>query len=206
MLSRLVARLRPKRVATVDQLTDFLDRQAAQIAQRSIIGYVHVKTRLPLHELTKEKPFADAFEVARWEAYAAILSDLVLILAGVLSPAAGGRSAVLRERLVQLYRDVLLCHPVPAHRIAGWDEAVNAFAARLATAPLAPAESIASIAEYSAERLYDTLPIHKRLRAPDKPAIVANVQFLIVGLAHEFERFDAKALAAGLLSSPDTAA
>jgi hypothetical protein len=207
MLSRLVARLRPRRVATFGQLVEFLDRQSAQIAQRSIVGYVHVKTRLPLHELTKERPFADAFEVARWEAYAAILSDLVLVLYSFLLPAASGRSEALRAPLLHLYRHVLSRHPLPAHRQPdGWEDAIKALDGRLAMAALALPESVAKIAEHSAQRLYETLPIHKSLRQPDKPAIVANVQFLIVGLAHEFQRFDADSLATELLSSPDAAA
>jgi hypothetical protein len=206
MLSRLVARLRSKRVATLGALADFLDRESAQIAQRSIIGYVHVKTRLPLHELTKERPFAEAFEVARWEAYAAILADLMLVLHGVLSPAAAGGAAALREPLLRLYRDLLARHPLPAHRATGWDDAVIALDGRLTSAALAPPESIAKIAEHSAKRVYDTLPIHKSLRQPDKPAIVANVQFLIVGLAHRFKRFDAASLADELSSLRGAAA
>jgi hypothetical protein len=206
MLSRLVDRLRPRRIASREELIRFLDRESAQIAQRSIVGYVHVKTRLPLHEMTKEKPFAEAFEVARWEAYAAILADLVIVLHGVLTSASAARAESLREPLLVLYRDVLSLHPVPAHRAAGWDDAVDGLNARLAATALAPAESMAKIAEHSAERLYQTLPIHKRLRHPDKPAIVANVQFLIVGLAHRFRRFDTDALTAELLSARGAAA
>ena len=51
------------------------------------------------------------------------------------------------------------------------------------------------------------LPIHETLRDPDKPAIVASVQFQMVGLAHQFEsRFRPAALAADLLSVREAAA
>jgi hypothetical protein len=206
MFSRLAALWRPKPVAGVEALAEFLDRQSAQISQRSIIGYVHVKTRLPLHELNKEKPFATAFEVSRWEAYAAILADLVVYLHGALLPAAAGREPLLRDSLRQLYRDVLDRHPLPAHRPEGWNDAVDALDGRLAQAALANPRTMAEIAGDSAERLYATLPIHERLREPDKPAIIANVQFLMVGLAHEFGRFDAQRLVSQLLSARGAAA
>jgi hypothetical protein len=206
MLRRLLARWGGRRIVGVDQLTAFLDRQSAQISHRSIVGYVHVKTRLPLHELMKERPFAEAFEVARWEAYAAILSDLVVFLHDILRPAAEDRESLLIESLQQLYRQILERHPVPGHRSAGWTDAIDEFSLRLAQASLAPPRGIARIAEHSAERLYATLPIHERLRAPDKPAIVANVQFLMVGLAHEFRRLDAGALVAELVSGRGAAA
>jgi hypothetical protein len=206
MLSRLAARWGRRRIAGVDELTAFLDRQSAQISHRSIVGYVHVKTRLPLHELMKERQFAEAFEVSRWEAYAAVLSDLLVFLHDVLRSAAAGRESSLTEPLRQLYREILERHPVPAHRSAGWADAVEEHSVRLAQAALAPPRGIAKIAEHSAQRLYATLPIHERLRGPDKPAIVANVQFLMVGLAHEFRRFDAEALVGELLSGRGAAA
>jgi hypothetical protein len=206
MLRRLVARWASRRIAGVEALTVFLDRQAAQISHRSIVGYVHVKTRLPLHEVMKERPFAEAFEVSRWEAYAAVLADLLVFLQEVLRPAAAGRESLLVESLNHLYRQILLRHPVPAHRAAGWADAIEELSARLAQGAFVAPRGIAKLSEHSAERLYATLPIHERLRAPDKPAIVANVQFLMVGLAHEFRRFDAEALVIDLLSTRGAAA
>jgi hypothetical protein len=188
VLKAMFGRWRKPPIASVADLATFLDRQSAQITQRSIIGYCHVKTNLPFTELNRERQFADAFEIARWEGYAAVLSDLVVISESVLRPAAGGRLEDLAARLVLLYAEVLGRHPVPSHRPDGWEDTITALRRRLARSQLGPPRPIAQVAEISAERLYATLPIHERLRAPDKPAIVANVQFLLVGLAHEFEK------------------
>lgn len=207
MLKALMRRWRgAASVATPAALIEFLDRRAALVAQKSIIGYCHVKTRLPLSELTIEKQFADAFEIARWEGYAAVLADLVVMTEGYLRPFAGPRSRDLVDPLAGIYEQTLAIHPRPGHRPEGWAADVERLRLRLQTAQAGPVRGPMEVALTSAERLYETLPIHATLREPDKPAIIANVQFLIVGLAHEFRKqLDCVALVAELLPARDTA-
>ena len=200
MLRALLRRQRHRPVDSAQALGRFLDRNASLIAQKSVIGYCQVKSMLAVNELLREKQFADAFEISRWEGYAAILADLVVVAEGYLRPASEGRDAALAEPLVRVCAEILASHPKPIHRPEGWVDVVDALRARLLRSQLAPPATIAQIAQTSAERLYATLPIHESLRAPDKPAIMANVQFMMVGLAHEFEsQIDTAALAADLV-------
>jgi hypothetical protein len=201
MLTGLLRRWRAPAIDSVDTLKAFLDRRASLVAQKSIIGYCQVKTRLPLHELTIEKQFADAFEIARWEAFVAVLSDLVVVTEGALRHAASSRAEDLPGALARVFGEILRAHPVPGHRPQGWADLVEELRLRLARAQLAAPATIRAISANSAERLYAALPIHESLREADKPAIVANVEFLMVGLAHEFEsQFDTAALALDLLA------
>jgi hypothetical protein len=200
MLRTLLRRQRHRPVDSAQALGRFLDRKASLIAQKSVIGYCQVKSMLPVNELLREKRFVDAFEISRWEGYAAILADLVVVAEGRLRPATQGRDAALVEPLLRVFAETLASHPVPVHRPQGWADAADALRARLLQVQLAPPATIAQIAQTSAERLYATLPIHESLREPDKPAIMANVQFMMVGLAHEFEsQLDVAALAAELI-------
>ncbi len=193
---------RNRPVATSRELSIFLEERAARVAQQSVIGYCHVKTQLPLVELMRDRPFVDAYEASRWEAFAAVLADLVVFAEGLLREAAGERAARLVDPLTTLFADILARHPVPAHRAEGWSDAIEGLRVRLARAQLAQPLSFAAVAETSAERLFATLPIHERLREPDKPAIVANVKFLMVGLRHQFDRrLDPLALVDALLSA-----
>jgi hypothetical protein len=194
MFAQLLHRWRPARINSVIQFTNFLDRNAWLVAQKSVIGYCTVKTMLPIHELIKDKPFADAYDISIREAYAAALADLMEIGFGYLN--AARPQGKFDHRLVETYRDFLERQSLPASRSAeGWGPEIAAFRDRLATAATNPRRSIRDIAGGSAARIAATLPIHERLRQPDVPAIKANVEFLMVGIAHEFERIDYAAIA-----------
>ena len=209
MIDGLLRRWRTPQVNTAAGLAAFLDQNASLIAQKTVIGYCHVKTNMPLGELLQDKPFFDAFEVARWEAFAVVLADLVMVAETYLRPLAGGRLPALADRLAGLYREILAGHPLPAQRPDGWGAEVESVRARLAAAQETLPQSIGEIAEISARRLYDALPIHERLREPDQPAVEASVRFMMVGLAHKFNgSLDLPAIAADLLAQsavPETA-
>jgi hypothetical protein len=200
MIGRLFQRRNKAKVDTVAALAEFLEQRAALISQKSVVGYCNVKTMLPLFELMKDKPFADAFEVSRWEAFGAALADLVVVADQYLRPASGTHA--IGDALAALYSRVLSRHPVPAHRGDGWTAEINILRRRLADARLAAPQPVGEIAKVSAQRIFETMPIHERLREPDGPAIKANVQFLMVGMAHEFEsRLDGPAIVADMRQS-----
>jgi len=205
MLKNLLRRWRRPTIATAEALGAFLDQNASLIAQKTIIGYCTVKTMLPLPELTREKAFSEALEISRWEAYTAALSDLFLVAEGRLRSAARGREYDLAARLADLHATVLTNHPAPAHRPDGWQGDLAALKQRLTTAQLAPPRGMSDISLTCAEHIFSTLPIHERLREPDKPAVVANVQFLMVGMAHRFDaEIDSAAVVADLLGPTRT--
>jgi hypothetical protein len=202
MLKQLLQRWRRPAIVSAEALGVFLDQNAALIAQKTIYGYCAVKTMLPLPELTREKQFSDALEISRWEAYAAALSDMIMVAEGRLREAAAGRPYDLAERLTGLFETILNRHPAPAHKAGGWAADTAAMRQRLTTAQLAPPMAMADIVLTCAERIYATLPIHERLREPDKPAIVANVQFMMVGMAHRFDtEIDSAAIVADLMGA-----
>ncbi len=203
MLKNLFQRWRRPAIATGEALGTFLDQNASLIAQKTIIGYCNVKTMLPLPELTKEQRFVDALEISRWEAYAAALADLFVVAEGRLRDTVVGREYDLVARLADLHETVLSRYPVPAHRPEGWTSEGAGLRQRLTTAQLAPPLAMVDVALICAERIFSTLPIHERLREPDKPAVVANVQFMMVGMAHRFDtEIDSAAVTADLLGTP----
>lgn len=188
MFKGLLGSKRVKTVASAASLAAFLDRNASLVSQKTVIGYCLVKTSLPIHELTKEKAFADAYDVAIWEGYAAVLADLVMVAEAHLRPLAGNHSDEIARGLIRLHRDILAGRPAPASRPHGWTADTEALRDRLREHQGVAPKPIREIAETAGERIFAALPIHERLRKPDKPAAVAGVQFLMVGLAHEFEQ------------------
>lgn len=191
----LLGRRRPK-IATMPDLAAFLERNAWLVAQKSVIGYCQVKALMPVHEMMKDKPFADAYEVAIWAAYPAVLADLVVVAESYLR----GAGQAGATALAAIYEAQLASHPAPRHLPDGWGEAGASVRRRLRDLAARPPQSIREISATASDAIYASLPIHPRLREPDRPAIEAGVQFLMVGLAHEFERIDWAAIAAEITS------
>ncbi len=200
MLIDLLHRLRFRRISSGPDFIAFLERNAWLVAQKTVIGYCAVKTNLPVQELAKDKPFEEAYDASIRHAYAATLADLLEIAAAYLRPYVRGRENELATRFAQIYESLLTAQTAPTRAPdAGWSAEISAFRARIHLAARQPAKSIRDISLVSAERIVATLPIHERLSASDAPAIIASVQFVMVGRAHEFERIDLASVAADLL-------
>lgn len=198
-MQQLFARWRRKSSFSVTDFTEFLERNAWLVTQKSIIGYCHVKTKLPVHELMWDKPFEDAYEISIRHAHAAALADLIVISHGYLKSAGFGDEMSDVEILVAIFRELQAAQTPPPHgEPMTWEDEADTLRRRLIDAADKPSRSIREIASTCAERIFETLPFHPRHRDPDKPAVVAGVEFLMVGLAHEFERIDFNTVAAGL--------
>lgn len=200
ILRRWFAERRPEPVATPEGLRAYLHAEAALVAQKCLVGYCHVKTRLPLTELMRDADFRTAYETSRWEGFAAVLEDLVAIVEAHLRTAVGDRGVALADSLADLYRDMLAEQPRPGAPEAGWQEVADEGRKRLHRLLLTPPKTVADIAWTSATRLYEALPIHQDLRRPDKDAVVASVRFMLVSRCGRLERrLDRGALVRALL-------
>lgn len=186
---RLGARLQLAPIATVDALTTFLDQRAALIAQKCAIDYCRGKTGLASYALFTEKPFLDALEICRWETFATVLGDLLIITEGYLRPhIAVEQRPRLCGALSGLYAAVLAPLPVPVHRAHGWSDAIESCILRLNAASLAKPQQALDVADHSAKRLFDTLPIHVSMRALDEEVVYGAVRFRMVAVSQEMRR------------------
>jgi hypothetical protein len=198
MLRRWFAGPRTRPIATPEALQGFFASEAALVAQKCMIGYCHVKTRLPLSELMRDEAFRLAFERARWQGFAAVLGDLAAVIEGHLRPAAGERHAALADRLADCCAAVLAEQPPTT---VGAADTVAEIRRRLHRGQLAEPQSVADIAWTSAAGVFDALPIHDRLRRPDKDAVMAGVRFMMVSRCGRLERrLDREGLVRALLA------
>ena len=184
--TQLTARLRPARIDTAAALRRFIEERAALIAQKCAIDYVRGKTGLASHALFTEKPFLEALDVCRWETFAVVLGDLLILAGAHLRPHAGGSEARLPDALHGIYRAVLEAQPVPRHRAEGWSDLPAAFAERLRQVAWPP--RTLDLADHSAKRLFDTLPIHISMRKLDEEVVYGAVRFRMVAVSQEMER------------------
>jgi hypothetical protein len=184
---RLKARLQPSPIASRDALRNFLEARAALIAQKCAIDYCRGKTGLASYALFTEKPFLEALDVCRWETFVAVLGDLLLIVEGRLRPhVAAEQHPALRQALIDLYMAALACLPAAAHRAHGWDDAVASLRDRLGT--VGEPQQALDVADHSAKRLFDTLPIHISMRALDEEVVYGAVRFRMIAVSQEMQR------------------
>lgn len=186
---RLKARLRPAPIDTVDALRTFLEERAALIAQKCAIDYCRGKTGLASYALFTEKPFLEALDRCRWDTFAAVLGDLIIVAEGKLrSHAAPEQHARLREALAGLYPVILASLPLPVHRPEGWGEAMASFTPRFREASLGEPRQALDVADHSARCLFDTLPIHLNMRELDEEVVYGAVRFRMIAVSQEMQR------------------
>src|SRR5512134_1936783 len=185
---RLTARLRPGPIATVEALRTFLSERAALIAQKCAIDYCRGKTGLASYALFTEKPFLEALDRCRWDTFAAVLGDLIIVAEGKLRPhVAPSQHSRLCEALARLYPEILATLPAPAHRADGWAEANASFAPRFNDATRGAPRQALDVADHSAKRLFDTLPIHLNMRELDEEVVYGAVRFRMIAVSQEMQ-------------------
>ena len=186
---RLEARLRPAPIATTETLKTFLEERAALIAQKCAIDYCRGKTGLASYALFTEKPFLEALDVCRWETFVAVLGDLLIVAEGHLRPhVLAAQHPRLCEALFALYSAVLAALPPPAHRAHGWSDATESFTPRLKAASRGKPQQALDVADHSAKRLFDTLPIHISMRKLDEEPVYGSVRFRMIAVSQEMQR------------------
>jgi hypothetical protein len=186
---RLRERLQPEPIAAADALKDFVRERASLIAQKCAIDYCRGKTGLASYALFTEKPFLEALEVCRWETFVTVLGDLLIIVEGHLrAHVAAEQLDRFHAGLIGLYSAALAPLPAPTHRQEGWGDAIAAFNLRLKTVTLGESKSALDVADHTAKRLFDTLPIHITMRKLDEEVVYGAVRFRMVAVSQEMQR------------------
>jgi hypothetical protein len=184
-------------------LADFIDTRAAFIVQKGIYEYSRARAGHYAKVLFSEAGFAASVERSRWSAFPIGLMMVGEMAEGVLRPLAGDRRRAEVDELTKLVLTVFDRYPVP--------EAIGAEAWRAMRDDLerhmdligghAP-KRVIYIPEPLAQKYFDLMPIHEKLRGRD---FLTTVNYLRVNLCHMHEelenRLNGPAVIAELLSS-----
>jgi len=202
---RVIDYWRPPRIDSVAALQHFIDRNAAYLAQKTVIDYCHARIGTNSVKLFKEDVFIEALMVCRWESYAAALSDLLAMAHLALrrrtdAPVDWGAVAA---GLDDIYEGALTAHAIPAHRPQGWEEAITSHRRRTADLALAPPDRPDKLLSNTARRMYATLPVHESLRTgQDREFIHGGVRLIGMSIWEAMlRRFVASDLARQLVVS-----
>lgn len=160
MLSFFKAFLPAPKVRSLVALQQLLDREAAHLAQKSVIDFARNELGSLSAQAFDDQRFLDKLAVCRWEGFAATLADMILLTHAQLLES-GVAKQVLDARLGDLYAAILAGHPRPDHRTQGWDAEIAALRKRLADQPAGPANPQAYAAATGA-MVFNTLPFPPR--------------------------------------------
>jgi hypothetical protein len=160
MLSFLKALLPAQKVRSLVALQQLLDREAAHLAQKSVIDFARNELGSLSAQAFDDQRFLDKLAVCRWEGFAATLADMVMLAHAQLLESGVSRQA-LDARLGDLYAAILTGHPRPDHRTQGWNAEIAALRKRLADRPAGPADPQAYAAATGA-MVFNTLPFPPR--------------------------------------------
>lgn len=160
MLSFLKPFLPKPKVRSLAALQQFLEGEAAYLAQRSVVEFVRNELGSLSAQAFADPRFQIKMTVSRWDGFAAILADMIGLTHAHLL-AAGAPRATLDTFLGGLYATILAGHPPPDHRPQGWDPEIAALQTRLVTRPVGPVNPQAD-ATATGSMVFDTLPFIPR--------------------------------------------
>ncbi len=186
MLSFIKAFLPKPRIRSVAALQQFLDGEAAYLAQRSVVDFVRNELGSLSAQAFDDPRFQAKLTVSRWDGFAAILADMVGLAHAHLL-AAGVPRATLDARLGDLYAAILAGHPAPDHRPQGWSTEVAALQTRLATRPIGPVNPQAD-ATATGSMVFDPLPFVPRDPAESRTVLSNAFAFGLIAFNDRLRR------------------
>jgi hypothetical protein len=182
---------RRQTIVGVEALEDFLDRQAAFMAQKGIYEYSRARSGLLSSKLFAEPAFLSAIETARWRGYALCLQNVTLMAEHAIRPHAGAAAVPMREGLLIAVARICGRYPVPSGLAPTfWGDVVERITRRVRQAGLAAPHAIKDLPLETTGEYFASLPIHADLRTVDYELVTNNLR---VNLCRAYEDFVAGA-------------
>jgi hypothetical protein len=188
---KIAGRLRKPKIATPESLAAYMAARSAFVAQKCTVDYCQARSGLLWPQLEKEQVFRDALDRARWEAYPIVLSDVGIMIEGLMRPALKPAALLpFASWLTQTYADCLNRYGPPRHREPGgtWDGDVERFRHRLGQSQMAPPRPVHEVGGESGRALHRLMPIHPSLTKLDAPMIANNVKLRLARVYEDLER------------------
>lgn len=181
-------------------LADFIDRQAAFVAQKGIYEYARARAGHYAKVLFREPEFHAACDQSRWRAFPLGLAMVVELVEGVLCPPDDESRRAQLTSVEALALEVFDRYPVPAALdAASWQRLRDELQQRLQLIGLHAPKRAKDVPEPYAEAYVELMPIHEKLRGRDAPTIRNYLRATMCNIHDELtRRADMPALAHNL--------
>lgn len=197
MIRRLKDYFLPPAICEAGDLRDFLVAQSNYLTQRASYEFSRNTLAYFGQHVFADPAFLAQTKVCRWEGFAAVMADTLVLTEGLLRPAAGGRA--LAPGLVRLYVEGIAAQPSPPHRPDGWGDLVSSLDTRLQQAAALPPAPVRDVGRHSARCILETVPVRSANPKADRDGIQQAVHFGLVSVHDQLvRRLDREALAAAL--------
>ena len=195
-LKLLTIGARKGRIATIPDLVIAIGEGAAFLSQGASYSYIRARSGTMGPRLMQDAGFGAGMERCKWEGFAAMAGDLILIVETELR----AHGAVSGLALKRVYREVLEAQELPSHRaVSGWEDRIAHFDLRLDAHMAQPMRGIEELCEYGAGEILAFAPVEDAIREADREMVVNNVKFRVIDYVAELrKRTDWPALAAAL--------
>jgi hypothetical protein len=197
---------RPPPVRDVAGLADFIDQQAAFVAQKGIYEYSRARAGHYAKVLFKEPEFHTAADVSRWQTFPLGLAMVGELVEGVLLPAWPADRPALNDAVRTMVLAVFDRYPVPkALDAQTWERLRAELDQRLKRMVMHPPKFAMDIPEPFWERYFDLMPIHEKMRTRDAPTTRSYLRVTMINIHDQLtKRMDIAAVIAAL-SAPQRA-
>jgi hypothetical protein len=155
-------------IRDAEALADFIDSNAAFVAQKGIYEYASARAGHYAKVLFKDTGFIAAAEEARWRAYPLGLAMVAEVADNVLHSDGRADRADGLEQLNALVLSVFDRYPVPAALGADtWRDMRAELDRRLKLIRMHPPKRAMDIPETYVKLYFDAMPIHEKLKKSD---------------------------------------
>lgn len=181
-------------------LVDFLDAQAAFLAQKGMYEYSRARAGPYGNILFDDKAFLAELEKARWLAFPVTLAMVAETVEGALRGEAGKQAEAVRQSAVDAALEVFDRYPPPAAlEAAAWAEKRRELRHDLTLIGLHAVKRVMDVPARFVDRYVAAMPIHEKLRVNDVPTIHSFLKTNLCNVHEAFlRRADVRALVAAL--------
>jgi hypothetical protein len=182
-------------IRDVAAVVTFVDENAAFLMQKGLYEFSRARAGHYAKVLFGEPGFQHAVEISRWRAYPLGLAIVAETVEGALRTRIDG--AEMLPVLSGQVLDQFDRYPLPTVLGADeWQTLRSELARQLQLIGLHPPKRVIDIPEQWAQRYFDLMPIHEKLRGRDFPTTRNYLRAQLCNIHQEFvERLDAAAVA-----------